>query len=60
MIVTKFPSNGRAFGEREVGAEYLSKNSFTPFLRFSIQNSASDLSLPGAMKTTWAFGSMLC
>jgi hypothetical protein len=43
-------SRGRAFGEREVGAEYFSKNSFTPFLRFSIQNSASAFSFPGAMK----------
>ena len=34
----------------DVGAEYLSKNSLTPLLALSIENLASDFSLPGATK----------
>jgi hypothetical protein len=49
--VTKF-SSGRAFALSDVGAEYLSKNSLIPRRAFSVENSASDYSLPGAKKIT--------
>jgi hypothetical protein len=45
-------SRGGALGEREVGDEYFSKNSLTPLLTFSIQNSTSLISFPGATKMT--------
>ena len=60
MMVTKLSFKGSALGEREVGDEYLSKNSFTPFLKFSMQNSTSSYSFPGARKITWASGLILC
>jgi hypothetical protein len=41
-----------ALGESELGDEYFSKNSFIPLLAFSIQNSTSFGSFPGAKKIT--------
>jgi len=51
MTVTKL-SNGRAFALREVGAEYFKRNSLIPLRAFSVENSASAYSLPGARKIT--------
>ena len=48
LITVAKLSRGRALGEREVGAEYLSRNSRMPFLVASAVNSASLSSLPGA------------
>jgi hypothetical protein len=47
ITVTKL-LRGRAFGESDVGAEYFSKNSFTPLRTVSAVNTASFFSLPGA------------
>lgn len=49
-----------AFGDKDVGEEYLSINSLTPFLMFSIQNSVSFISFPGATNITVASSGMLC
>jgi len=51
ITVTKL-SKGLALALKEVGAEYFSKNSLTPLLAFSVENSASFYSFPGAKKIT--------
>jgi len=50
-ITVVYFSNPGAFGDRDVGAEYLSKNSLTPLRTESMQNSASFTSFPGAKNT---------
>lgn len=56
ITVAKF-DRGKAFEERDVGAEYFKRNSLTPLRTFSHENSASTFSLPGAKKMTVAFSS---
>jgi hypothetical protein len=45
---------GGALADREVGLEYLRINSLMPSLNGSMLNWASDASLPGAKKITFA------